>query len=213
MKTTSTLLDIIEAKAKRLGYNAFIDENGLFRLQDDNTSIMSQIVRYTPFIKSCTEDEIFGGFSFKDKGTDIFFKRIFLTKFLNRQIKFQTVDLFRSKLVFLMLSNEQWFTEVYNNFDSIFNGKNTQGSQTESHAKTESRGANATLPQDQTELNLDDDNVPFADSTVYNRGKNDTTGKNNQQSNSSTTGVIQALDNLYSEKLKEFDPQLFLQIW
>lgn len=213
MKTTTSLLDIIEAKAHRLGYNAIRDEKGYFRLADDNTSIMSQVARYTDFIKECTQDEIFGGYSFKDQSTDIFFKKMFLAKFLNREIKFQTLDLFREKLVYMMISNEQWFTNVYLHYNDMFNAQGLTGGTSEAHESDETRGANATLPQDNTGLDLGNDIVDYADNTLYNKHKQDQNGKTTSNQRNYNASVIEKLNNIYNRKLDEFDAELFLQIW
>lgn len=213
MKTTTTILEILQAKAARSGYNAFIADDGTFRLADDGTSIISQIAQYSDFIKDISSYEIFGGFVFKDKNVDIFVKRLFLSRFLNREIKFQTIDLFRNKLVFLLAENEQWFTNVYNKFEKMFDGENNSNSSDDEHSLNEGRGANSTLPQDNTQLDLSSDIVEYADDTQYNRGKTDTTKNSASTSTSASTGVIQALDNVYLKKFKEFESALFLGVW
>lgn len=237
MKTTTTIEDIIRVSAKRSGYNAIIDENGLFRLQGQRTNLIQQINDYTQFIQDVTNKEIFGYYSFKNEDVDRFFKRAFLLRFINREIAFQTVDIFRPKLISKMLINEQWLTEVYVHFDDIFNGLDTGSQDSTNHSLTETnqttdqhttardRNAKVTLPQDNTNLDLENNLVDYADETNFDNSKQDVntvshgTSETNaqahqqQQSNSSKIEVLQALNNLYDEKLKEFDKALFLQIW
>lgn len=237
MKTTTTLEDIIRVSAKRSGYDAIIDEHGLFRLQGQRTNLIQQINDYTDFIQQVCDQEIFGWYSFQNKDVDKFFKRAFLLRFLNREIAFQTVDIFRSKLVSKMLINEQWLTEVYVHFDDIFNGLDTGSQDSTNHSLTETnnttdqhttgrdRNAKVTLPQDNTNLDLENNLVDYADETNFDNSKQDVNtvshgtsetnaqAHQNQKSNSAKIDVLQALNNLYEEKLKEFDKALFLQIW
>lgn len=237
MKTTTTIEDIIRVSAKRSGYNAIIDENGLFRLQGQRTNLIQQINDYTQFIQDISDKQIFGYYSFKNIDVDKFFKRAFLLRFINREIAFQTIDIFRSKLISKMIINEQWLTEVYVHFDDIFNGLDTGSQDSTNHSLTETnqttdqhttardRNAKVTLPQDNTNLDLENNIVDYADETNFDNSKQDVntvshgTSETNaqahqqQQSNSSKIEVLQALNNLYDEKLKEFDKALFLQIW
>lgn len=237
MKTTTTIEDIIRSSAKRSGYNVFIDENGLFRLNGARTNLIQQINDYTDFIKNITDKEIFGFYAFQNKDVDKFFKRAFLLRFINREIAFQTIDIFRPKLISKMIINEQWLTEVYVHFDDIFNGLDTGSQNSTNHSITETsqetnqhttgrdRNAKVTLPQDNTNLDLENNLVDYADETNFDNSKQDVntvsqgTSETNaqahqqQQSNSSKIEVLQALNNLYEEKLKEFDKALFLQIW
>lgn len=237
MKTTTTIDDLIRTGAKRQGYNAFIDENGFIRTSTTRSNIMKQISDYTVFIKKVTDPEIFDDFCFSNVTVDAFFKRAFLARFENREIAFQTVDVFRNRLVSKMIINEQWLTEVFVHFDDIFNGLSTGESTQNSHSLTETkqttdtttnyrdRNADVTLPQDNTQLSLEDDFVTYADRTHYDNnrtiqnvvshGTSETTAEiqNSSKNNTSSVEVLQALNNLYENKLREFDKALFLQIW
>ena len=119
MKTTATILDLITAQASIDGYDAFFNPE-TNQLRENGDSLLTQIAEYTPFIQYVSSQVIFSGFSLSDKNTDRFFKEVFLNRFVNREIKFQTVDLFRSKLVNLMLTNNKWFCDTFNNFDDMF---------------------------------------------------------------------------------------------
>lgn len=237
MKTTTTIDDLIRTGAKRQGYDAFIDENGLIRTGSTRSNIMKQISDYTVFIKKVTDPEIFDNFCFENSSVDAFFKRAFLTRFESREIAFQTVDVFRNKLVSKMIINEQWLTEIYQHFDDIFNGLSTgkqdatnrsltvTNNSTDTTTNHRDRNANVTLPQDNTNLSLENDFVDYADRTyfdnnrtiqnVVSRGTSETNSENHQNSvnNANKIEVIQALNNVYENKLREFDRALFLQIW
>lgn len=237
MKTTTTIDDLIRTGAKRQGYDAFIDENGLIRTGSTRSNIMKQISDYTVFIKKVTDPEIFDNFCFENSSVDAFFKRAFLTRFESREIAFQTVDVFRNKLVSKMIINEQWLTEIYQHFDDIFNGLSTASQDATAHSLTETnnttdtttnhrdRNANVTLPQDNTNLSLENDFVDYADRTYFDNnrtiqnivshGTSETNSENHQNSvnNANKIEVIQALNNVYENKLREFDRALFLQIW
>ena len=212
MKTTTTLLDLITAQASIDGYDAFFNPE-TNQLRENGDSLLTQIAEYTPFIQNVTNKVIFSGFNLSDKSTDNFFKQVFLNRFVNREIKFQTVDLFRSKLVNLMLTNNQWFCDTFKNFDDMFNGVSRSSQNAGQDQSGESRTAMSTLPQDNTELSLDDDNVAYADNTDYNKNKNHQTSHQSNNSFVANPSVVKQLDNVFNKKLDEFDRQLFLQIW
>lgn len=214
MKTTTTILDIINAKAHREGYNEFFDRQRFqLRKTDDKTNLMYQIATYTDFIRDLTNEEIFGGCSLSDQNTDRYFKHMFLNKFIDREIKFQTLDVFRNKLVSMMLINDKWFCDTYKYFDDMFNGVSRGSTNSGGTTHSDGRGANATLPQDQTSLDLSSNEVPFADETTYNRGDSRTTNHSSSNSSQNSPSVISQMDDIFEKKLNEFDAQLFLQIW
>lgn len=212
MKTTTTLLEIIQSKAKREGYNAFFNKD-TWQLRTQGDSLLTEVAQYSDFIRTITNEEIFAGFSLSDQNADKFFKRMFLNRFINREIKYQTLDLFRNQLVSLMASNNQWFCDVFKYYDDMFNGVNRGSQNSGQNKRDETRTANATLPQDNTKLDLDSNIVPYADSTDYSHGKEGIEAHSSSNSSSNSPSVITQLNNVYTKKLDEFDAKLFLQIW
>lgn len=214
MKTTTTILDIIEAKAHREGYNAFFDRQRFqIRKTSDRTNLMYQIATYTDFIRDITNDEIFAGFALSDSACDRYFKHMFLNRFINREIKYQTLDLFRNQLVSMMASNDKWLCDTYKYFDDMFNGVYRASSNSGGTNESEGRGANSTLPQDRTDLDLNEDNVGFADNTQYNKGKSRTTNHSSSNGSKNDPSVIEQMNNLFDKKLDQFDQRLFMQMW
>lgn len=212
MKTTTTLLEVITSEAKKEGYDAFFNKE-TWQLKEMGDSLLTQIAQYTPFIRELTNKAIFGGAYLSDQNADKFFKQVFLNRFINREIKYQTIDLFRNKLVNLMYTNNQWFCETYKYFNDMFNGVGHASTNEGQNQQDENRTANATLPQDQTALSLDDENVPYADETNYGRSKSNIARHQESNTSSNNPSVVQQLDNVYNRKLDEFDAGLFLQIW
>lgn len=212
MKTTTTLLEIIQAKAKTEGYNAFFNQD-TNQLRTMGDSLLTEVAQYTPFIRTITNSEIFSNFALSDQDADKFFKQIFLNRFINREIKYQTLDLFRNKLVNLMLTNNQWICDVFKYYNDMFNGVQHASQNSQQNSNNEARTADSTLPQDNTKLNLNDSEVPFADSTNYQHGETNVQAHQASNSSSNSPSVIDQLDNVYNRKLDEFDGALFLQIW
>lgn len=213
MKTTTTILDILASSAVDQGYNAFINPDGTFKESRDENNLIRQINNYTDFARSISNDEIFGGFNLSDLDCDKWFKKAFLNNFLHREIKYQTLDIFRSRLVSKMLLDEKWLVLTYHEFDELFNGDTNSTSNTQTSNNSESRGANATLPQDQTTLNLDDDTVPYADNTAYNRSKQNGTQDNQAHKSGADYNAMVNLNNVFNKKMLEYDRDLFLQIF
>lgn len=117
-------------------------------------SLLTEVAQYTPFIRTITNSEIFSNFALSDQDADKFFKQIFLNRFINREIKYQTLDLFRNKLVNLMLTNNQWICDVFKYYNDMFNGVQHASQNSQQNSNNEARTADSTLPQDNTQLNL-----------------------------------------------------------
>lgn len=183
----------------------------------DEVALTYQVATYTPLIKDLTDRYLFGGYTFTSANADFFFKKMFVNRFINREIAFQTVDLFRSKLVAMSAANDQFISSIYDNYDKLFSGESDSKSTNESNSGTvqRNRDAHVTIPQDTVVTNLDDDNVPYADNTDWGKMKSDTdaNGKNDNVSHQVSASVIEKLNNIYVLKLDDFDRALFLGVW
>lgn len=226
MKTTTTLEEIIRTQAKQNDFDdLFSKERNQIILGGDVDSLLQQVAQYTPFIKKLTDIYIFGYYKLASQGADKLFKHMFLNKFLNYEIAYQTVDIFRNKVVGMLSMNDQYLSMVYDNFINYGRGYGTSktdqqtSSTADQKSKNRDRNASVDLPQDNTNLDLENDLVSYANNTFYDNNSGETNNNASSKSNSNSEtqhfdpSVIEKLNNLYTRKLDEFEKKLFMKVW
>lgn len=228
MKTTTTIDEIIRAEAQKQGISdVFNKDVNRIPIEGDEYSIMQQVARYTPTIKKITDKVLFGYYILTSEHADKMFKQMFLNRFYNREIGFQTVDLFRNKCAGLLASNDLFLSQLTDNFDKYAQGfydsdSETKSTQTETaEYVTRDRSAHQSLPQDKASIILDpeSDDVPYADDADYQNTGNksadntDKTTTTHQSGHRFSVENLTRLQHLYDRKLDEFEEVLFLHVW
>lgn len=265
-KYTTTIYEILAGEAHREGFSDFLAPDGLHVIgYGDDLAFTSKVASYDADVKKWADRVIFGRCALASPGADYFFKKAFVQRFINREIAFQTVDLWRIKLVGEMTRYGQWISNTYDSFDKIYVGEkdgkttgnlaanhsdastidftgnvnSTGKSQTDTNSTSRQRDLDATLPQNETSLSLDSDDVSYADSRKDTKQKstggttqttnsetdtkNDTVSKATQDIKQDTTGTSYGIGyditttekilRVYDPVFTELDKQLFLQIW
>lgn len=214
MITTTSLLRILKAKAYRSGHDDIFDKkaNQIIRQGGDNALII-QLAKYTDFADTLVTSELFAGERLKVVEADKYFKKIFVNKFINREIKYQTLDLFRNQLISLYFSNEDYICYLYENYKNLMENKTTTNSNSTNNRTNNSRSAHSDLPQDNTGLDLNNDVVDYANYTDYSKTREKGDGTNDSVQTRPSVENLEKLNLLWSKKLEEFDKKLFLAIW
>ncbi|MCO6560234.1 MAG: hypothetical protein J6574_03900 [Gilliamella sp.] len=225
-KTTTTLIEILETTAFDYGFDkVFSKETNQILKGDEDVALQVQIVQYSPFIQNLSNREIFGGYFLKSQGANKKFKQMFINRFLQYEIAFQTVDLFRNNCAAMLAQNDQYISSIYENFEkyaSGYNDTNTTKNENENDVDNNIRKVNSAVistPQDNPLVDLNNDIVDYADGSSRANEKTSNNKDINKNANEQTTStnfnpdVLQKLDNLYSDKLNEFENALFLKIF
>lgn len=256
MKTTASLMDIIQTELINNGLNEFVNKvDGVPQItkNDDKFTFIRKVAQYDDDVQTVVNRTFFMNFKFQNAKADLFFKRSFITRFLDRQIGNQTVDLFANHLVGQMITDEPFIINLYENMDKYLisyndntNVNNTNSisdvkneNETNSNATSNSdthdgfNRANADLPQDNTDLDLNKNSVDYANNTDVNRGYNNNKSNtvNNEQGNTKTNtisndktnssgnatsynaDVLDKLNVQWDNLFNKYDKKLFLQVW
>lgn len=226
-KVTTTIYELLANEAYKEGFNDFIAPDGMHLISyGDSYALVNKINAYDKDVQKWAKNILFAGNNLTDPAADFFFKKEFVTLFINREIKYQTVDLWRIRLTAEMTRYDQWlsstvkkFSQVYTNekdgrttgnllanqvntSNTDFTGKVTTTSDTNTTSTTDTttdtnttsttdtttdtnnttrhRDLDATLPQNETSLSLDSDEVTYADSRKDSKDK--ATGQTRQTS-------------------------------
>lgn len=223
MKTTSTLLEIIVGE---LGQNPcendFFKNNQITFFSVDD-SFITRLLKYEePVIKDLCDWLIFGWFKFDEiideenpeNNTNIndYFKKMFITRFIDREIKFQTIDLFRHKCVYKMMSMKDYIELVLTDL-KIF-ALNTKKYKAKSKDGSLDKNRNVFQDQPQNQINLDLTNDVFNFATNNGAGNSDHNGWKREKNVTEEydPAKLKEIMNIIENIFKEFDRYLFLQI-
>lgn len=201
MKTTTTLMDILQGELQRSGYNEFFNDHHL-DLFDDDIIFIQKIMHYDKDVQKLVDRIFFRGYKFPSEHTDFNFKKSFINRFLNREIAFQTVEVFSARVVSKCINQEVYITECFDKLDDFINDRaqskthseTKTSNQTDTNNNNETNGTNdsssvnqddnrtlqSDLPSNNINLNVDDTVLDYGNQNNISRNK----GTNNQNSTS-----------------------------
>lgn len=240
-KHTATIEEIISGELLRHGRNEFIN-NGLLTFDDPKYAFIHKIINYDEDVSKICDDVIFKGFKLNNLISDNKFKRTFVNRFLDREINRQTLEAFAAQVVYVTLTHEDYLNIVFsdeiemylqNHNTSDLSTRTLQDSNTMNNSfnnsddTTQNRQAETTLPQSQVNMNVDHDELDFADSFAIDKSKNvnnqyrqsDEFTDSNTHQNTDTfikNFNIENLKQVYDLRervFNHFDRNCFLQIW
>lgn len=206
-KTTATIFDLIKHELINSGENEFFNENKINH--NDEFIFMRRIQSYDKKVKEVCAYGLFSNFTFSTPEIDDRFKREFINRFVDRQIKFQVVDVFRSKLLFEMISKQYFIENYYSKIDEFVN--QTQTTKRGNKTTAGMRNVFIDQPQNQVNLNLKDDTAEFATNNTIQKEENIQEG--NDETKNVNYDVLKDTMFLLDELYKHFDKKLLLQVW
>lgn len=218
MKTTSRLYDIIYSTYDRL-YGGFTRNNQIIYF-DEKLQFSHKVVDYDDEIKSVCRNTIFYGLNFLDETSRLRFEQEFLTRFLSRAIKFQTYENFNWKLVAYIRGVKDIINDYYINGNKYLQGYSQSNATGNSNSQGETLSRDnslaVSLPQDATNISLDQDTYDYADTTAHSksRASNTTTQDTTQTSDIITYDVarLSELQTYHDNLFNDLDRLLFSQM-
>ena len=216
MKTTTTINEVITSELINNGLNEFINiVNGRKKItmNDDKFTFIRKIAQYDTDVQKVVNRTLFMNYKFTDEKTDKFFKHAFITRFLDRQIANQTIDLFANHLVSFCILNESYIQNLVNNFDKYLKADANTDTTSESKSNDGNNSASISLPQDNVNLDLGSNTADYADTNDIYRAYNNATNKSNNHSTTYNADVLDKLNEQWDNIMYRFDKKLFLQIW
>lgn len=218
MKTTSRLYDIIHSTYDHL-YGDFVRDNKIVYF-DEQIQFSHKVVDYDDEIKSVCRNTIFYGLDFLDETSRLRFEQEFLTRFLSRAIKFQTYENFNWKLVAYIRGVKDIINDYYINGNKYLQGYSQSNASGNSNSQGETLSRDnslaVSLPQDATNISLDQDTYDYADTTAHSksRASNTTTQDTTQTSDTITYDVarLSELQAYHDSLFNDLDRLLFSQM-
>ena len=209
VKTTSRLYDIIYGELERHRAEIYRSNNQIIFNQ---ANLMRKTLEYKdPHFIKMLEDNLFYGTSTINQRQR--FEREFLQRFINRVIKFQTVDLFSTYLASFISEYQELINYTYDKYDILVTGQveTVSNNNTTSTNKTNSIYSN--LPQNQINMNLDIDTLDYADDNTISKSRSTNSGTDRSTSSAYDIDALNKISALKEQIFKDMDNLLFSQLY
>lgn len=213
--TTTTLFKIVQSELIKMGRNEFegkekqttLFDFGTFDFYKDELQFTNKLFKYDEDIKLIV-NWLFNNFSLDDKKHDEHFKKMFIFKFLNRQIQKQTIESFKYDLSYVFLSKQDYINRIYKDADKYIHRLNLSEGNSNSNAESNTDDTNSSLSRANTvnkdnstsktdsnsvdrkaSSNLPNSTLSFnLDSDTFNNPSSADAGKNKSLSNTVNSG-------------------------
>lgn len=218
MKTTSRLYDVIYTTYNNI-YGDFLRDHQII-YYDPKLQFSHKVVDYDEEVKTVCRNTIFYGLDFLDETPRLRFEQEFLTRFLSRTIKFQTYENFNWRLTAYVRGVKDIITDYYVNGNKYLQGYSQSNASGNSNSQGETLSRDnslaSSLPQDNTDMSLDQDVYNYADTTAHSKSRatNNTTQNTTQTSDTITFDVtrLSELQAFHDSLFNDLDRLLFSQM-
>lgn len=205
-------MNILQSELQNRGFNEFYNDNQLTFYEDEHVFI-KKILNYDKDVEEIVNLKFFFNIKLDNPEHDKKFKRQWMNKFLNYRPSFQTMEIFASEVVYVFMNNIDFLNEYYENITDYVRGKQDNKNVGNENRITDNRYAQATLPQDEVNLNVDDTILNYADENQITRNK-ETLERENKDDNFNYD--LETLNNsrvLLKQVFEEFEKHCFLKTW
>ena len=209
VKTTSRLYDIICAELDRHEFEIYRSNNQIIFNQ---ANLMRKTLEYKDpyFIKMLQETLFYGTSSINQRQR---FEMEFLQRFINRVIKYQTVDLFSTYLASFVSEYQELINYCYDKYDLLVTGQVETVSNNNSTSTNKSNSIYSNLPQNQINMNLDIDTLDYADDNTITKSRATNSGTDRSTSSAYDIEALSKISALKEGIFKDMDRLLFSQIY
>lgn len=209
VKTTTRLYDIIYGELDSHRVEIYRSNNQIIFNQ---ANLMRKTLEYKDpnFIKMLQETLFYGTSNINQRER---FEREFLQRFINRVIKFQTVDLFTTYLASFISEYQELINYTYDKYDLLVTGQVETVSNNNSTSTNKTNSIYSNLPQNQINMNLDIDTLDYADDNTISKSRATNSGTDRSTSSAYDIDALNKLSALKEQIFKDMDSLLFSQIY
>lgn len=210
-KYTVTMFEYFKSEFQHMGLSEISSvKNGVNIIDPHGLGFINRMIAYDNETQLIMDNKLYHGAKFTNVEADINFKKAFLNRFLNREIKFQTIEVFSGKLISMSLEQDLLISKYFSS-DLEKYLDSTSESNNNNDSVSDNRNIVSTLPQSEINLSLEDPDLTYADNNTISKQKNTSNG-----TSSNSNYSLSNLNELYKMRnmiLDDFDTKLFLQIW
>ena len=209
MKTTTRLYDIIYGELETHRAEIYRSNNQIIFNQNN---LMRKTLEYKDpyFIKMLQETLFFGTSNINQRER---FEREFLQRFINRVIKYQTVDLFSVYLATFVSEYQELINYCYDKYDMLVLGQVDTVSNNNSTSTNKTNSIYSNLPQNQINIDLDIDSLDYADDNTISKSRATNSGTDRSTSSAYDIEALSKISALKEQIFKDMDRLLFSQLY
>lgn len=180
-----------------------------------NNGYMKKIQKFTPEVQKIVNENIFLFNTLPDESADLSFKKMFIHHFLAREIAFQSVELFSTKVASTFLSNYGVLDNYYTNLSNMLENNTETSADNNTSTTNNQRSIISTVPQNRVNLDLDNNTLDYADTNTIQKNVSENNGTNTSNSKSyKLDDLVKLQDSSFLVNiLNKFDKNCFLQVW
>lgn len=187
-------------------------QNGKIVAFDDNFAFIKKAMKYDEDVHEVVTDFIFLGYEFSTSGIDKKFKKTFVNRFLNKQIEFQTIELFSSTLLSIIFTYEAHIESIYSDMEKYFNAQSESETTNQGTSQSDSRYLASELPQNNINLNVDDTVLNYGNQNNISRNKNKDEGSSKTVSKQYNLESLLKAKTLIDDVFTEIERKCFYKI-
>lgn len=208
VKTTSRLYDIIYGELECHRAEIYRSNNQLIFNQNN---LMRKTLEYKDpyFINMLRETLFYGTTTINQRER---FEREFLQRFINRVIKYQTVDLFSTYIATFVSEYQELINYCYDKYDLLVTGQVDTVSHNNSTSTNKSNSIYSNLPQNQINMNLDIDTLDYADDNTITKNRATNSGTDKSTSSAYDIEALSKISALKEQIFRDMDKLLFSQL-
>lgn len=139
------------------------------------------------------------------------FEKELLSKFYNRKIKVQTIDLWNNLLVGFVSEHQDIIKNMYG-IDKWLKGQSNTRTTSDSQGENRMNNINSSQPQTQTNVTLNQDSIDYADDLSINKGKSINSNVSTYQSENHDLKTLMDYQKITNEFWNKLDLALFSQV-
>lgn len=139
------------------------------------------------------------------------FEKELLSKFYNRKIKVQTIDLWNNLLVGFVSEHQDVIKNMYE-IDKWLKGQSNTRTTSDSQGENRTNNINSSQPQTQTNITLNQDSIDYADDLSINKGKSTNSNVSTYQSENHDLKTLIDYQKITNEFWNKLDLALFSQV-
>ena len=139
------------------------------------------------------------------------FEKELLSKFYNRKIKVQTIDLWNNLLVGFVSEHQDIIVNMYD-IDDWLKGKSNTKTRSDSQGENRTNNVNSSQPQTQINVTLNQDSIDYADDLSINKGKTSNSNVSTYQSENHDLKTLIDYQKITNEFWNKLDLSLFSQV-
>lgn len=209
VKTTTRLYDIIYGELECHRAEIYRSNNQIIF---NKNNLMRKTLEYKEpkFIKILQDNLFYGTSAINQRER---FEREFLQRFINRVIKYQTVDLFSTYLASFVSEYQELINYCYDKYDMLVTGQVDTVSNNNSTSTNKSNSIYSNLPQNQINMNLDIDTLDYADDNTITKSRNTNSGTDKSTSSAYDIDALSKISSLKEQIFKDMDNLLFSQLY